>query len=257
MQLTPTDWKRLVRFLAAQDVRTPARLAESLQRWHATLPSLIEDTLQKSVRELELARKSGEAIAQPKIPNRDYFPLRVTTEVKPEQEFGELKAEVIVGRNLWLFDIQHLLTHTVNVLYQHKWMILTPPEDLSWFTSDDPVIRLNFYGDGKYDFKGGWGNSGTEILLPLSPHHLLYTQIGQRPPRRGKIMARAHAEMIRRFIAEHAHRIIFAMSPDAEVEKVRPRTVNAALLREENEQWLRWHSDQTVAEQELMDLNEE
>src|SRR5207245_423998 len=33
MRLSPTDWHNLVRFLAAQDVRTPARLAENLQRW--------------------------------------------------------------------------------------------------------------------------------------------------------------------------------------------------------------------------------
>ncbi len=32
-QLTDKDWKYLVRFLAAQDVRTPARFMENLKRW--------------------------------------------------------------------------------------------------------------------------------------------------------------------------------------------------------------------------------
>jgi hypothetical protein len=44
-------------------------------------------------------------------------------------------------------------------------------------------IPLNYYARGRYDFKGGWGNKGTEILLPLSPHHLLYTRVGHRVAR--------------------------------------------------------------------------
>ena len=38
-RLTPDDWKRLIRFLAAQDVRTPAHLIEDLQRWDKLFPS--------------------------------------------------------------------------------------------------------------------------------------------------------------------------------------------------------------------------
>lgn len=59
MRLTRTDWHNLVRFLAAQDVRTPARLADNLQRWHETLPGILEDTLQNSIPKLELAKRSG------------------------------------------------------------------------------------------------------------------------------------------------------------------------------------------------------
>lgn len=255
-QLMPTDWKRLVRFLAAQDVRTPARFIENLQRWHATLPDLMEDTLQNSVRKLEVARRAGEVISIPKAQSGNLLPFRVTTEIEPNQEFGKLKGEIVVGRGLWLFSIHHSLTHTANILHQHRWTILSPPNGLSWFTSDNPVIRLNFHGDGKYDFKGGWGSPGTEILLPLSPRHLLYAKIGQKPPHRGHRMPLAQAEMIRRFIAEHAHRTIFAMSPDVDVAALRPRVVNAPLLREENEQWSRWHEDQTTAERELMGWTE-
>jgi hypothetical protein len=115
------------------------------------------------------------------------------------------------------------------------------------------VVRLNYYRDGKYDFKGGWGNLGTEIFLPLDPRHLLYTKVGERPPFRGSVMPRATAEMTRRIIAEHAHRFIFAASAEADVPKLHPRTVDADLLRHENEQWHRWHEEQTAAERELMD----
>ena len=68
-----------------------------------------------------------------------------------------LKGEIIAGRGLWLFSIRHSLRQTAKVLRQHKWTILRPPEGLSWFISDDPVIRLNYYERGKYDFRGGRG----------------------------------------------------------------------------------------------------
>ncbi|MGA2481856.1 MAG: DUF4238 domain-containing protein [Candidatus Acidiferrales bacterium] len=253
MRLTQADWHNLVRFLAAQDVRTPARLAEDLQRMRETVPSTLQDSLDESVRKLESAKRSGDAIVPANVADSEHIPLRVRTEIEPGQEFGKVKGEVIVGRGLWLWSIRHLLTRTASILHDHRWSILRPPEDTCWFTSDDPVVRLNYYRDGKYDFKGGWGNLGTEIFLPLDPRHLLYTKVGERPPFRGSVMPRATAEMTRRIIAEHAHRFIFAASAEADVPKLHPRTVDADLLRHENEQWHRWHEEQTAAERELMD----
>ena len=68
---------------------------------------------------------------------------------------------MIVGRDLWLFGSVRLLTQTAKVLLEQKWSILRPPEGLEWFTSDDPVVRLNYYAENRYDFKGGW-----EIPVP-------------------------------------------------------------------------------------------
>src|ERR1700690_249737 len=221
-RLTCADWATLVRFLAAQDVRTPAHLEKSLKQWDGSLPKLMEEILPESVRKFTSAVKSGESFVLPNVPNMDYLPLRVTTEFDPDQEYGKVKAEITIGRSLWIYEMRHLLAGIVDVLHQHKWTILRPPNDLNWFTSDAPVIKLNYYGEGKYDFNGGWGSRGTEIILPLSPRHLLYTKIGQqRMPRRGEELPRAKAEMIRRFIAEHAHRMIFATHPDDDIPQLR------------------------------------
>jgi hypothetical protein len=252
LQLTKFDWYNLIRFLAAQDVRTPARLMESLSRSNETVPATLQECVEGAVRKLEEARRLGKPIAQAKFPNSEILPIRVTTEVKPRQEFGTIKAETIVGRSSWLFSIKHLLSQTANVLQSHKWTILKPPDGMSWFTSDNPVIRLNYYSDQKYNFDGGWGSVGTEILLPLDPQHLLYAQIGQRPPDRGSVVSHTHAEFIRRVIAEHAHRYIFSSSEDVEIPRLRPRTVSADMVRDEKEQWRRWHEEQSRAERELM-----
>lgn len=255
-RLTPNDWNRLVNFLAAQDVRTPARLVEGLQRWQQILPSILDSTLQESVRKIEQAQEAGEIVQRDPRGDSEYIPLRVTREIEPGHDVGKLKAEVLVGRGLWLFSMRHVLTKTVTALKQHKWSILSPPRGMNWITSDDPVIRLNYYRHGKYDFKGGWGKVGSEILLPLGPRHLLYTRIGHRPPQRGEI-PRDQAELIQRFIAEHAHRLIFSAAPDPEILKLRPRTVNADLWRDECDQWRKWHDEQTAAERELRGRGQE
>jgi hypothetical protein len=251
-RLTPDDWKRLVRFLAAQDLRTPARFAEQSRRWHAILPNAVKETLHSSVRLAEEAAQSGQLLPESKLENRNSIPFRIITKHDPDQDTAQLGVEVLVGRALWLWSIRYGLKQTATALHRHKWTIILPPDGLTWFTSDDPVVRLNFSSPTKYNFGGGWGSPGTEIFLPLGPQHLLYTQIGKRPPRRGERMTRVHADLVRRFIAEHAHRMVFAANCDDDVPRLRSRIVNADLFGHEREQWSAWHDQQTAAEQELM-----
>lgn len=251
-RLTPSDWRILVRFLALQDVRTPARLVERLKFWHKTLPGLMQNTLEKSVKKLESMNSKDIRIVPQNSPLTEYLPFSVKTEKIPGQEFATIRAETIVGRGLWLFSIKRLLTETADILHQHRWTILSPPNGLKWFTSDDPVIRLNYNGPNKYDFGGGWGSKGTEIFMPLSPDHIIYTQIGSRPPRRGTQFSLEQAKLIRRFIAEHAHRFIFSKEPDSKVPRLKPRVVNKNWFKDEENQWAKWNKEQTDAERKLM-----
>lgn len=89
-------------------------------------------------------------------------------------------------------------------------------------------------------------------MLPLGPRHLLYTQIGHRPPPRGEVVSQSLAKTIRRLIAENAYRMIFAEMRDVEVPVLRPRIVDAGLYRQEQEGWRKWHEEQTAAEVKLM-----
>ena len=163
---------------------------------------------------------------------------------------GLAKAELTLGRGLWLWSMQHVLTLTLRSLYKHRWTILESPDGISWFTSDDPVIKLNFTSENEYTFGGGWGSTGTDLILPLSPRHLLFTQIGKPVPRRGTRMVSEKASLLRRIIAEHAHRYIFASFADPFVEQVRPRVVNPDAIKEEALQWRHWHGEQVEAERQ-------
>src|SRR5713226_6376351 len=127
-RLSPTDWKILVRFLAAQDVRTPARLAENLQFCNTNVQAMLDRTLQETLQQLEAARKSGQPIRPTTTPNAEYIPLRVTREIKPGKEFGTLQVETLVGRRLWFFNLRSISRLSGIVKSRHKTRFSRPLE---------------------------------------------------------------------------------------------------------------------------------
>ncbi|BCG98696.1 hypothetical protein MesoLj131b_06960 [Mesorhizobium sp. 131-2-5] len=249
-RIASEHWHKLVQFLAMHDVRTPARLLEYLESAADNTSKALAEILGKLPEELAEMKRNGVAHPTPDA-QKNLFPLRVTTEIKDGEKFGTLKAETAVGRASWLWGMQHLLNNTAKVFHQHKWTIMHPAKGMTWFTTDKPVIRLNYYKPGNYDFKGGWGRTGGEILFPLSPEHLLYTQIGSRPPARGTRFSPEQTQLLRRLIAEHAHRYIFAKAEDPDIPAFVERTVNAEVYKHEQDQWNKWHAEQLESERYL------
>lgn len=248
--LSTLDWERLATFLGAQDVRTPLGYLESMERWRKTLPQLLQDTLEKFVQELEQKLNDGES---PRL-HAEYsqffknsFNIQINPSSETNEDQGYIKAEVIAGRALWLESQKMLLTKTVKALQKHKWCIIYPAQGYHWFTCDHPVVRLNYCGDGKYDLKGGWSNKGTNIFMPLSPRHLLFTQIGDEFPERFTLTPQ-QTKQFQIFIAERSMRWIFAHKPLKVVNKLRPRHVNPKVFSQETEQWKKWHEEQSKSE---------
>jgi hypothetical protein len=168
-RLTPNEWRVLIRFFAAQDLRTPARLIENLERWSGSMESMLQETLKDSVARLE-AMSPEELATLPNEPAmQELPPIRVSVQRKTGEEPGFVQGESLLGRGLWIWGNRHLLTKTLPALFQHRWTILHPPENVTWFTSDDPVLKVNVRSPTNYDFGGGWGRKGTNLILPLGP----------------------------------------------------------------------------------------
>lgn len=248
--LTHDEWGHLVRFMALQDVRTPVRLMEHLNFMEEEIPEVIEKVLNNFIHVLENSRNTGEYPKSKTYPDANMIPLRLTKKIEPGAEQGLLKAEIIAGRSTWLFSIRHFLTKTYQVLKKHRWSVIKAPKGIEWFTSDNPVVKLNYNSQDSYDFKGGWGNEGTEILFPLSPDLLLYTQVGN--DKQYSNISMTFAKTLQHLIAENAHRFIFSTHPIKEIERLRPRTVNRDIFLHERELWERWHHEQKRAELDLM-----
>ncbi len=241
-RLSKDDWWNLVRFLAAQDLRTPARLLEGLKRWRETVPQMVEEITMTTVRELEQKNRPRRMNTSSPPKYSDLLPIRVSTTPNADGDGGVMRVETDIGRGYWLFQIKHLLSQTARVLHGHRWSLMVPPNDMEWITTDDPVIKLNYQSEGQFDFGGGWGSPGTEILMPVSPRWLMYTKIGQKGLSREIHINCDNALRINRMIARHAHRAIFATEPTTDIAAFRPRLVDIAMVEEEKRQWSEWAS---------------
>ena len=248
-RMSPEHWRRLVRFAAALDVRTPARLREFIHRQNETLQVMMNETLQRSVQEIEEAKMRNEPLRVSSGEIDALSPFKISIEVLPDGG-GQVKAETNVGRRLWIWQMRHLLTKTLSRIPAHKWTILHAPTGTSWPTSDNPLIRLNFHDSKNYDFGGGWAVKNGDILLPLSPKHLLYTCIGNPVWSRGTTPDARTALLMRKIIIEHADRYVFAQE-SSDIQFIRPRLVCPKTYKREQSVWQNWHREQCQAEKEF------
>ncbi len=59
LQLTPLDWRRMIRLVAAQQVRTPRGLIESVQFANRVFPEVLERTVEKTVEKIKEIQDTG------------------------------------------------------------------------------------------------------------------------------------------------------------------------------------------------------
>jgi len=94
-QLSPDDWNILIRFLAAQDVRTPSRLFEHLKLYNESFPEILQSTLNRLKNKLEsneIERSSEEPTYEN---NSSLIPLKVTTGIVPGENNGYITKAII------------------------------------------------------------------------------------------------------------------------------------------------------------------
>ena len=249
-ELTQGDWEILVRFLACQIVRTPAFFIKYLPIWKRWAQELLDEKKEDFEASLREPKGSGKRIIYDDVPHREYFPFKIDWKDLPEENKVRFTRKLLVGRGLWFYTMKRTLTDTLKVLHKHKWTILEAPARLRWFTSDDPVICLNFQSESDYDFNGGWNSERANILFPLSPRHLMITQIGANTyPRR--VPSCYHARLFRRLIAEHAYRRIYSSAEDGKIPQLKPRMEDSVAYQNERKLWATWYEDQSRAEQAL------
>jgi hypothetical protein len=246
-RLTRSDKRDLARLVAAQDVRTPLAYIEMMKHAAGFVPEVLGRCLEETIAKVQEANEKGIRI-EPKGKSDPYSrEVRLTYEPVTDGTSDKIavRASVTLGRRWWIIGMQHLLSRS-GVLCQHHWSILTPYGDEEWPLTDHPVLRLNYSGKDDYTFGGGWAFRGSEILMPLSPRHLLYAQVGKRPMT--GVLPREITKEIQRFFVERAFRWIFARQPLPWVAKLRPRMVDAVIFKEEAQAWNGWNKSQLEAE---------
>jgi hypothetical protein len=248
-RLTPIDWENMVRFVAAQDVRTPLSFIESMRRWEQQVPDILERSIRESIKRLEEAKAKNLVLPVTSKTNEFSELLKVTIEppATPDSDRATVRASLPAGRRLWIASMRHLLTGVAEILCGHRWSVAEPAGDAEWPLTGHPALRLNYYEPGRYDFGGGWGNPGSEIMMPVSPRHLLYVRVGSKAPSR-LAFSREQTQLVQRLLVERAHRWVFASRPAAWVPEVRPRVVDSETLEAEAKAWDDWHQNQLQSE---------
>lgn len=253
-RLTRDDWHKLIKFLASQDVRTPARLSDYLKKSQEKVPQILEEVLSGLPEKLE----NGLSIESEPIGIEsalEAFPLKVTTRVKDGENMGYLEAKTYVGRSTWIYGIRHLLTKTSEHLHTHKWSILKPAKGYYWPTSDNPVVKVNYYSEGNYDLNGGWANKKGNIIFPIGPEHALFVQIGDKPMPKGKRLSVSLTKKIIKLICENAHRKIFSIKCDDGILQYRSRAIDPAFLQKEKYEIEKWNRENLEKELEYFQNN--
>ncbi len=241
-RLSPDDWRKMIRFVAIQDIRTPLAYKEFLDLCEKHIPPMIEKNIQEATKKVNDPECKVETSSSQ---SRNFAgALSVSYPERPGTPEGQtwVRVEVTAGRPLWI-DGMRVLEGATDVLCKHRWSVVSAYGDLVWPLTDHPVLRLRFNSLDDYNFKGGWGQKGTEIMMPISPKHLLYVRVGSKSPNRFTFNE-PQTRAVQEVLIGRAHRWIFSPKPEDWIVNCRPRTVNEDQFKIEKEAWENWHKKQ-------------
>ena len=205
-KMKPVDWQAVAAFVAAQQLRTPLAFLESTQRTQRH----IEESLEAVIRKYEEAGAIVESDDAPAPVNFLRESLRISIERPTDgSDRAGVRAEAKSARSVWMDTQRQHLTRNLHHITRHRWRAASPFGDEEWPLTDHPVLTLNYYERGRYDFEAGWGKTGSEFILPVSPKIALYTKVGDKTT--GPFtLSRELTQEVQRIMAERAFRWILA-----------------------------------------------
>ena len=249
-RITPGEWHKLIDFVACHIVRSPSFIIKTLDLAKKDCTPIFEEKCEEisSITKEDYINSLNLKI---KDDSNELFPIKVT-DMGPSRDNNELfKVETIFGKQFYLWIMKHLLENTAKVLHTHKWGIINVDKKVILPTSDNPVICLNYNNENEYNFNGGWGRKNSNILFPISPNKILYTQIGS------KLISRCNVDyktslLLKKIIIEHAYKKIISNFEDLSVHKTRTRVIDKNEYEREKKMWEDFQKDYLERESEFI-----
>lgn len=218
--LTEEDKVVLYKFIATQRYKTIDGLSRIKSINERNLPNIMTN-------EIENFKFNPNS---PKIESDlgEFLPIKIDFE-KVDEKSTNVVATAINGKSLWLMGLKRLLLNGDKMLSNHKWIFIKAPAKKFWYTSDNPVITLNFNNENDYNFLGGFGSKGSNIIVPISPKILMLTQIGTDFTT-FEVASEEFYNLIQKLICENATNCVYSCVEDANIVKYMNRKVNLEIF---------------------------
>lgn len=248
-KLSKEELKIFSHFVFAQHLRTPAAYLRLTEYNSKIVPNVMNEVCGKlsKASKYELQRSVSHQSAASKSTEDILFPLKISL----DRENNIVETKTIMGKGLYLHDLRHLLTSTVKVSERLNWQVIHAAEGISFPTSDDPVICMNYNNEYDYDFRGGLGQKHSNIIMPISPKLLLLSEIGVKKKSSNLDYFPTYSRLFREMIIRHAHRYVYADHPQKGMLALNARVVNRDIYEYEQQNIARWHIENVKAERNL------
>lgn len=240
-ELSEKDMDDLVNFLIVQFARTPSMMAKMNEVVRRKFPSVVEGAVTQVEAELKASNRncSFSSSDQGSAKTEPFPKLPFETKIHPDE--GTIEVTLTAGRQSFLSAMGDLLNGKVaHTLRNHCWRVLETPNEIKLPTSDNPVAVFGISEHGEIDFGPGVGVPNANIIMPLDPTHLLFTEVGATHE---QLLCfnpmQYHIGLFIRTIVLNASEHVYSLSRNDAIPAIRKREVDQhaaeELLRTRNE----------------------
>lgn len=245
------DYQNISRFVFAQYLRVPKYYATKFTAIGKNIESNLEKMLEETINKAEKRIKHQAPLILTPTPKLiEEIPLNISFEKISEENY--VKLETLFGRKMWLSTIQRMVENKLDVMRNYKWQIIEAMDGYEWYTSDNPVILLNYWSQEQYDFNGSWAKKHTNILMPISPRFLLFTEVGSRMPFKNNVNIQ---KFFNKCIIENSFLQVYSTTPNKTIPQIQKRIVNADEYKRMENMLFDWHMNQSSGEDEFSKHN--
>ena len=252
-KLCHREWEILIKYLAAQDLRTPGKIEFLLEQWRTYVPASMQASLCNLGEELQSFSVLSSQIQNRKAHNPKALPINVEVNVDRDKPYIEVHAQVDLGKELYFAALLRGLEENYKILLQNHWVLLHPVTGQEWPTSDKPVVCMGFFDENHYHLQSGWAKKHANIIFPIDPWHLLFTEVGVKNVHKLKKMDRSPkwTEFFINVICENAYRSVFALQPLKYMNRRHHRIVDPVQFAKEQQERKAWGEHETCFSSDL------
>lgn len=249
-KLTPADWRILCDYITAQYVRTPSFYHFVAEWGKKEVPKTVDSVLAGVAEKVEWSPTVQAGPDRTRL-----LPLELSVSKSPDDQSNTyLKVTTVIGKNLWLYTINHTLSTDSPVrqaFRKMKWSVVTAPTGIVWPTCDTPVIIAETDQHGNLHVTNGYGIADRAIVFPISPHKVLLATHKRTFDWRFEADIFL-AQQIKNAIVNNALMYVYSSIKDSEVMTIRNRFVDETEFRRQQEQYAEWYNKYKTDEAPLL-----